>query len=146
MERAEQLNDEQALLGESSGNLDAGFYFGVLLFAIRRDQGRLREIAELVEMVAAEDDPTLGSTALWGVTLCELERDVEAAAVLERLALVVGSSGRFGRSLGSGGGGRVEHRPRVEHQVSRSGWVDQVDLMVAELMVVCGSICQFGGG
>ena len=86
MERAEQLNDEQALLGQSSGNLDAGFYFGVLLFAIRRDQGRLREIAELVEMVAADDDPTLGSTALWGVTLCELERDVEAAAVLERLA------------------------------------------------------------
>ncbi len=88
---AERLNDEQALAGERSGNLDAGFYFGVLLFAIRRDEGRLAEIADLVELVAAEDDPTLGSTALWGVTLCTVGRDDEAAAVLARLA-----EGNFG--------------------------------------------------
>ena len=88
---AERLNDEQAHAGERSGNLDAGFYFGVLLFAIRRDEGRLAEIADLVELVAADDDPTLGSSALWGVTLCTVGRDDEAAAVLARLA-----EGNFG--------------------------------------------------
>ena len=38
----------------------------MLLFAIRRDEGRLAEIAELVELVAADDDPTLGSSRAVG--------------------------------------------------------------------------------
>ena len=103
---AERLNDEQAHVGERSGNLDAGFYFGVLLFADPARRGPTREIADLVELVAADDDPTLGSSALWGVTLCTVGRDDEAAAVLARLA-----EGNFG--------GTGQEPGLVQHHVGR---------------------------
>ncbi len=85
LEDAEAFTAAQADLGQRSGNADAAFFAGVALYAFRRDQGRLPEIAELLEVFAVGANPLLGADALWAILLCTLGRDEEAAVVLDRL-------------------------------------------------------------
>ena len=83
---AEVLATEQLEIGQRLGHRDALLYYGVLMLGIRFEQGRLAEIAEMIEMGGAADDAPDGLEGLWGFTLAALGRDDEARAVLRRLA------------------------------------------------------------
>jgi hypothetical protein len=83
---AEALNAEQYEVGERLGQGDALLFFGLMLWSIRYEQGRLAEVADLIEASATGDDAPDGLDGLWGVTLCVLGRDDEARAVLDELA------------------------------------------------------------
>ena len=84
---AEALAAEQLELGERAGQPDAALYFGVILFTVRMEQGRLEEIADLVEAAGSGPDAVDGIDGLWGITACALGRDDDARIVLEKLAV-----------------------------------------------------------
>jgi hypothetical protein len=86
LDRAEALNEEQYALGERLGHGDALLFYGVMLFGIRHDQGRLDELAEVLRAVGAADDAPDGLEGLWGVTACAIGEDAEARRILDRLA------------------------------------------------------------
>ncbi|MET0420701.1 MAG: AAA family ATPase [Acidimicrobiia bacterium] len=83
---AESSANEQLELGQKLGHADALLYYGVLMLGIRFEQGRLAEIADLIEMGGTADDAPDGLEGLWGFTAAALGRDDEARAVLERMA------------------------------------------------------------
>jgi len=85
-ETAENLAAEQLELGERAGQPDAALYFGVILFTIRMEQGRLAEIADLVEAAGSGPDVLVGLDGLWGITACAIGRDDDARRVLDKLA------------------------------------------------------------
>ncbi len=85
-DRAEALASEQYEIGDRLGHGDALLFYGVLLFSIRFEQGRLPEIADLVRAVGTGDVVPDGVDALWGITACVLGDDDEAARVLDGLA------------------------------------------------------------
>ena len=85
-EAAEALAVEQLELGERAGQPDAALYYGVILFTIRMEQGRLTEIADLVEAAGSGPDALVGVDGLWGITACALGRDDDARRVLDHLA------------------------------------------------------------
>jgi len=84
---AEALAAEQMELGERAGQPDAALYFGVILFSIRMEQGRLAEIADLVEAAGSGPDALEGVDGLWGITACALGRDEEARTVLDKIGV-----------------------------------------------------------
>jgi class 3 adenylate cyclase len=84
---AEALAAEQLELGERAGQPDAALYFGVILFTIRLIQGRVSEIADLVEAAGRGPEALEGIDGLWGITACELGRIEDARAVLDHLAV-----------------------------------------------------------
>jgi len=86
IEAAEALATEQLELGEGAGQPDAALYFGVILFAARMEQGRLAEIADLVEAAGSSPDALVGLDGLWGITACAIGRDDDARRVLDKLA------------------------------------------------------------
>lgn len=85
-ERAEALAAEQYEIGDRLGHGDALLFYGVLLFTIRFEQGRLPEIADMVRAVGTGDVVPDGVDALWGITACVLGDDDEARRVLDGIA------------------------------------------------------------
>jgi class 3 adenylate cyclase len=85
-DRAEALAGEQYEIGNRLGHGDALLFYGVLLFSIRFEQGRLPEIADLVRAAGTGDVVPDGVDGLWGVTACALGDDNEARRVLDGLA------------------------------------------------------------
>jgi hypothetical protein len=51
------------------------------------EQGRLEEIADLVETAGSGPDALEGIDGLWGITACTIGRDDEARRILDRLAV-----------------------------------------------------------
>jgi class 3 adenylate cyclase len=86
-ETAEALATEQLELGERAGQPDAALYYGVIVFTIRMEQGRLAEIADFIEAAGSGPDALVGLDALWGLTACTLGRDDDARQVLDKLAV-----------------------------------------------------------
>jgi hypothetical protein len=84
---AEALAAEQLELGERAGQPDAALYFGVIVFTVRMEQGRLEEIADLVEAAGSGPDALEGIDGLWGITACALGRTDDARQILDRLAV-----------------------------------------------------------
>ena len=85
-EAAEALAAEQLDVGQRIGQPDAELYFGVILFAVRLQQGGLAEIAELVEAAGTAEPVVDGTDALWGITACQIGRESEARQILDRIA------------------------------------------------------------
>ncbi len=83
---AETLALEQLEIGSRAGQPDAPLYYGILLYAIRLEQGRVDEMADLIAAVGSGPDALDGIDPLWGVTAALLGRDDEARVVLDRLA------------------------------------------------------------
>ena len=77
---------EQYEIGNRLGHGDALLFYGVLLFSIRFEQGRVPEIADLVRAAGTGDVVPDGVDGLWGVTACVLGDDDEARRVLDGLA------------------------------------------------------------
>lgn len=87
-DRAEALAAEQYEIGDRLGHGDALLFYGVLLFGLRLEQGRLPEIADLVRAAGTGDGVPDGVEGLWGITACVLGDDDEARRVLDGLATV----------------------------------------------------------
>ncbi len=82
-DEAEALAAEQYEIGDRLGHGDALLFYGVLLFGIRIEQGRLPEIADLVRAAGTGDGVPDGVDGLWGITACVLGEDDEARRVLD---------------------------------------------------------------
>jgi hypothetical protein len=85
-DHAEAFAAEQYEIGERLGHGDALLFYGVLLFGIRLEQGRLPEIGDMVRDAGTGDSVPDGVDGLWGITACALGEDDEAARVLDGLA------------------------------------------------------------
>ena len=85
-DRAEELATLQYEIGERLGHADALLFYGVLLFGIRLEQGRLAEIADMVREAGTGEGVPDGVDGLWGITACVLGLDDEARRVLDGLA------------------------------------------------------------
>jgi class 3 adenylate cyclase len=82
---AEALASELAETGPRSGNDDAVFYSGVVLFAVRLEQGRSDELLELAETAPLLTDlPKIG--VMPALALCVAGRDDEARRLIGELA------------------------------------------------------------
>ena len=86
LDSAERLAEQTLELGVRGGQPDAALYYGVILLMIRMEQGRLAEVAALIEDAGTGPDALVGVDALWGLVACLLGREDEARAVLEALA------------------------------------------------------------
>ncbi|MET0628548.1 MAG: AAA family ATPase [Acidimicrobiia bacterium] len=82
----EQLAGEQLEIGSSLGHDDALLFYGVLLFGVRLEQGRLAEIADMVREAGTGEGVADGVDGLWGITACVLGDDAEARRILDGLA------------------------------------------------------------
>jgi class 3 adenylate cyclase/tetratricopeptide (TPR) repeat protein len=83
LDRAEMLAEEAVAAGTESGQPDALMIFAAQLVGLRREQGRLDEVLDLIKQ-AVEDNPGVPA---WGgflmCTLCELGRHDQARALLD---------------------------------------------------------------
>jgi len=87
LEQAEVRGRQAFEIAESSGMPDARLiFFGVNLFWVRYDQGRLAELLERFERTAARSSPNPEPTFL-GLIYCELDRADDARRILEGLAV-----------------------------------------------------------
>ena len=84
-ELAEELMNAQLEVGGRAGQPDAVFFYGVLLFAVRRNQGRLDEIVDLAR-VAVDDSAIAGVEVMLGVTLIETGQLDAAREVFDGIA------------------------------------------------------------
>ena len=82
----EELMAEQLEVGERAGEPEAVFFYGVLLFAIRRHQGRLAEIVDLARIAVAESALT-GIDVMLGITLLASGEAPEARELFDRIAV-----------------------------------------------------------
>jgi class 3 adenylate cyclase/DNA polymerase III delta prime subunit len=80
----EELMTAQLEAGERAGQPDAVFFYGVLLFSMRLNQGRLEEIVDLAR-VAVDDSPVTGIEVMLAITLLESGRPDEARLVFDRI-------------------------------------------------------------
>ncbi len=85
LEEAERLATEAADLGAAAGEADAFFYFGTQLFFIRREQGRLEEIDDLIQESVAALGEMRSLSGLTVLLHLELDRPDEARAVLHAM-------------------------------------------------------------
>ncbi len=85
-DRAEERALASLDLGQRASEPDAVFFFGVLLFGIRREQGRLVEIRDLVRVATEENQGIAGISAMFADTCTQLGELDEARALLDRLA------------------------------------------------------------
>jgi class 3 adenylate cyclase/tetratricopeptide (TPR) repeat protein len=84
VQAAENLAFESLELGERAGYPDAVFIYGSLLWLIRREQGRLAEVEEVIRTTADNQSQSIFS-AIYADVCCELNRDDEARALLADL-------------------------------------------------------------
>jgi tetratricopeptide (TPR) repeat protein len=82
IDQAEALAGEALQIGNDSGQPEAQPLFISQLCEIRRYQGRLDEVVELLAQVTADNPGIPGLRAHLAGTYCELDRDAEASAVL----------------------------------------------------------------
>lgn len=85
-DRAEEQALESLELGERASEPDALFLFGVLLYAIRREQGRVDEIRDAVRFAVEQNEGIAGIAAMSADVYAQLGEHEEARAVLDRLA------------------------------------------------------------
>ena len=78
---SERLAVEALQIGNDSGQPDAIAIFAAQLAMVRRDQGRLGELMELVVQQAADNPGIPGFRALLALCYCELDRFDEARSV-----------------------------------------------------------------
>jgi tetratricopeptide (TPR) repeat protein len=86
LEDAEQLIVETRELGERAQNWDAAAVHGLQLYFLRREQGRLAEVEELVRRAAKENPTYPISRCVLASLLAELGSTAEASNELEALA------------------------------------------------------------
>ncbi|MEX2100124.1 MAG: AAA family ATPase, partial [Acidimicrobiia bacterium] len=83
-ERAEALAEEQMAAGEGVGSpQEPLFFYGVIVFAIRLDQGRAGEALPIAEVAAEQFGYIPGLAGMLAVTLCAVGREDEARALLD---------------------------------------------------------------
>jgi DNA-binding SARP family transcriptional activator/tetratricopeptide (TPR) repeat protein len=83
---AEQLAEEALLLGERAQSWDAGFAYRVILFALRREQGRLDEIGELIRRSVDQYAGYRSFRCLVPILEWELGREEVARRAFDELA------------------------------------------------------------
>ena len=83
---AEQLADEALKLGQRAQSWDAGFSYRILLFVLRREQGRLEEIDDVIRASVDEYVGYRSFRCLVAVLECELGREDEARRAFDELA------------------------------------------------------------
>lgn len=83
---AERLTEEALEVGQRAQNWDAGFSYRIALFALRREQGRLDEIDELIRDSVQEYAGYRSFRCLVPLIDCELARRDEASRALDELA------------------------------------------------------------
>jgi tetratricopeptide (TPR) repeat protein len=83
---AEQLMEEASRLGERAQSWDAGFSYRIALFLLRREQGRLAEIEDLVTRSVDEYAGYRSFRCLVPLLHCELGRMEDARASFDALA------------------------------------------------------------
>ena len=83
---AERLAEEARELGERAQSWDAGFSYRATIFALRRDQGRLAEVEDLVREAIDEYSGYRSFRSLALLTQCELGRTEEARVHFDDLA------------------------------------------------------------
>ena len=86
LDQAEACALESLELGQGASEPDAVFFFGVLLWVIRREQGRLSEIRDLVRTAIEENPGIAGIAAMLADTCIQLGEHDEARALLEPLS------------------------------------------------------------
>jgi DNA-binding SARP family transcriptional activator len=84
---AEQLAEEALQIGQRAQGWDAAFSHCILLFAVRREQGRLEEVDELVRTSIDEYAGYRSFRCLVPLIDCELGRIDDARAGFEELAV-----------------------------------------------------------
>ena len=84
---AEQLADEALQLGRRAQSWDAAFSHCILLFAVRREQGRLEEVDQLVQTSIDEYAGYRSFRCLVPLIDCELGRKDDARTRFEELAV-----------------------------------------------------------
>ena len=85
LDEAERLANESLEIGAAAGEPDALFYYGVQLFFIRRDQGRLAEIDEATKEAVASLPGVRGVVAMEALLDLDLGRADHARDALHRL-------------------------------------------------------------
>lgn len=83
---AEELAGEALQIGQRAQNWDAEFSHRVLLFAVRREQGRLEEVDQLIRSSVADYPGYRAFRCLTPLVECELGRDDAARTGFEELA------------------------------------------------------------
>jgi class 3 adenylate cyclase/tetratricopeptide (TPR) repeat protein len=82
---AEALAEESFALGAEAGEPDAVLYYGVQLFFLRREQGRLEELEELTAEAVGGSSGRGSIELLHALLLSEIGRADEALAIVDRL-------------------------------------------------------------
>jgi tetratricopeptide (TPR) repeat protein len=85
IEEAEQAADEAFQIASESGDPNALAFYAGQICAIRRDQGRLGEIIELIEQTVAENPQFPAYRAALALGLCEVDRLDDARLAFEPL-------------------------------------------------------------
>ena len=131
IEDAEQAADE-ALQLESQSQPDAFAYYAGRIYSIRRAQGRLGEIIELVERTVAENPGLPAFRAALAHALCELDRRDDAGHAFEPLVAGAFSAFRFdsnwltAMTLCADAAAYLEHQTAAEFLVDLlAPWRDQ---------------------
>ena len=83
---AEQATTEAFEIATQSGQPDAFAYFAAQIYAIRRAQGRLDEIIDVLDQATVENPGLPAFRAAFAYALCEVERFDDAREVFEPLA------------------------------------------------------------
>jgi tetratricopeptide (TPR) repeat protein len=83
---AEQLAEEALTLGRRAQSWDAGFSYRILLFVLRREQGRLEEIDDVIRASVDEYVGYGSLRCLVALLECELGREDEARRAFDELA------------------------------------------------------------
>jgi tetratricopeptide (TPR) repeat protein len=85
IDEAEQAADEAFQIASQAGEPDAFTYYGGQIYAVRRAQGRLGDIVELVEQAMVENPGITAFRAALANALCEVDRLDDARVVFELL-------------------------------------------------------------
>lgn len=83
---AEQLAWEGLELARAAGAPDAFRMFGIQLFWIRYDQGRLAEVVDLLVRAVSRDPPPPLILAAYALAMCELDQPDDARRAFDQLA------------------------------------------------------------
>jgi len=86
LDRAEERALESLDLGQRASEPDAVFFFGVLLYAIRREQGRLDEVLDLTRLAVEQNEGIAGISAMLADACAQLGQPEDAQSLLDQLA------------------------------------------------------------